>query len=332
MSSDIRFGIVGLGMGRSRAITLTQTPGAKLACVCSIEPGKAEAVGKELNCDWTTDYEELLARKDIDVIGVMTPSGMHCDFAIQAMLAGKHCYTTKPMDITVDKCDQAIAVSEKTGRMLGVDFGNRFLPINHQLRMALRQGKLGKIVSVDLLMKWLRAQSYYDGGSPAGWRSRKVTERGSIANQGVHYVDLLQWFLGPVDSVYGWSGTFAHKIETEDQTMAMLKFKSGAWGMMHTSTCSVPDMGSAIEINGSQGALVWKDKGIQMYHSEVDPNTKLEDIPVNPDLPASIFADFVSALTKGTKLQCDGYEGKKSVQIFSAIYESSRTGKEVKVG
>ena len=330
-AKKLGWGIVGLGMGRNRAIKATQAEGAELRCVCSIEPGKAEQVGKELGADWTMDYEEMLDRSDIDVIGVMSPSGLHCDFAIQALEAGKHVHTTKPMDISVAKCDAAIAAAKKAGKILAVDFDSRYNPINHQIRMALRQGKLGKLICADLIMKWYRDMGYYGGGSPAGWRSRKATEGGSIANQGVHFVDLLQWFLGPVKSVMGRSGTFNHAIETEDQTMAMVEFESGVWAALHTTTCSTPDLGSVIEINGNQGALLWKDNDITLYHSAVDPATKLTDISVDPNLPKNIIEDMVSAITKGTKVQCDGYEGRKSVQIFTAIYESSRTGAVIKI-
>lgn len=332
MSSDVvRFGIVGLGMGKNRAKLIPETPGAKLVCVCSIAPGQAEAAAKEFGCDWTTDYDEMLAREDIDCVGVFTPSGMHCDFAIRALEAGKHTFTTKPMDIHVAKCDAAIAAAEKTGKILAVDFGNRYLPINHQARAAIQGGKLGKILSVDLIMKWYRAQSYYDGGSPPGWRSRKATEGGSIANQGVHFVDLIQWFIGPVSSVYARSGTFAHEIETEDTTMAMLTFENGAWGLVHTTTASVPDLRTRVEVNGTQGALIWDDKEIVLYHSEVNPKTRLEDLPVPPDLPGNIIEDMVSAITRGTQVQCDGCEGRKSVAIFEAAYESSRTGQVIKL-
>ena len=331
MADELRWGILGLGMGRNRANAAAKTAGVKLACVCSIEPGKAEAVGKELGCDWTTDYEEMFAREDLDVIGVMSPSGMHCDFVIQALQAGKHVHTTKPMDIRVEKCDAAIAAAKKAGKILAVDFDSRYNPANHQLRAAIQSGKLGKVFSCDLLMKWYRAQSYYDGGSPAGWRSRKATEGGSIANQGVHFIDLIQWFLGPVESVYGKSGTFNHQIETEDQTMALLTYKSGAWGIVHTTTCSTPDLGSVIEINGTQGTILWKDNQVTLYKSEVDPESKLENFPVDPNLPKNIIEDLASAITKGTPVQCSGEEGRKSVQIFTAIYESSNTGKAVAI-
>ena len=116
MADEVRFGIVGLGMGYNRAKLIPETPGAALACVCSIDEKRAQEVAAELDCDWTTDYLEMLMRDDIDVIGVMTPSGMHCDFAIMAMQAGKHCYTTKPMDIMVATCDAAIATPSAPAR------------------------------------------------------------------------------------------------------------------------------------------------------------------------------------------------------------------------
>lgn len=332
MGSDVvRFGIVGLGMGRDRAEITARTPGAKLVCVCDILEDQAREVAEELGCDGCTDYEEMLGRKDIDAIGVMTPSGMHADFAIQAVQAGKHTFTTKPMDIKVEKCDALIEEAEKAGVVLAVDFDSRYVPSNHQIRMGIRSGKLGNILFGDLRMKWLRKQSYYDGGSPAGWRSRKATEGGSIANQGVHFVDLLQWFLGPVASVYGRMGTLTHQIETEDATMAMLTFKSGAWGLIHTTTCNVPSLGTSIEISGDEGMLVWKDNTVTLWHSEGDPESTLDALEVDPNLPHNIIEDMISAITRGTKVAVDGYEGRKSARIFNAIYTSSHTGKVVEL-
>ena len=331
MAENVRFGIVGLGMGYNRAKLVPTTPGAELACVCSLDEQRAQEVAKEFNCDWTTNYLEMLMRDDIDVIGVMTPSGMHCDHAIMAMEAGKHCYTTKPMDIMVAKCDAAIATAKRTGKILAVDFGNRYLPDMHQVRGLIQEGKLGRLICCDLLMKWYRDMGYYGGGSPQAWRSRLVTERGSIANQGVHYVDLLQWFMGPVKSVWGRYGTFNHEIQTEDQTMAILEFENGAWGMVHTTTCSTPNLGTRLEFNGTQGVMFVQDRAVEIKQPEGVPAVTKDDISVDPALPDSIIADMVGAVRDGKPVQCDGYEGRKSVAIFEAIYKSSDLGKPVKV-
>ncbi|MBD3183992.1 gfo/Idh/MocA family oxidoreductase [Candidatus Poribacteria bacterium] len=330
MSDLVRFGIVGLGMGANRANIAANTEGAKLVCVCDILEDKAKKVSEQLKCEWTTNYEDMLDRDDIDVVGVMTPSGMHADFAMMAAKAGKHVYTTKPMDILVEKCDELIKTAEEAGVILAVDFGERYGVANKRVRKAIQSGAMGRMILADLRMKWFRDQGYYDGGSPVAWRSKRRYEGGSAANQGVHFLDLLQWFMGPVKTVYGKSGTFAHDIETEDCSIALVEFASGTWGVIQTTTCSNPNLGSALEFTGTKGTLSWKDSKVVLYSVADNPDASLDDIEVEPG-PANIIEDMVSAVTKGTPVIVDGYEGKKSVEIFCAIYKSSRTGKPVEL-
>ena len=330
MADEIRLGIVGLGMGANRAKIASQTKGAKLVCLCDILEDKAAKLANEFNCDWTSDYQKMLLRDDIDAVGVLTPSGTHADFAIMAAKAGKHVFTTKPMDILIEKCDELIEVAKEAGVILAVDFGERYVEANRRVRKAIQSGLLGRMILADLRMKWYRAQSYYDGGSPAGWRSKLRYEGGSAANQGVHFLDLLQWFMGPVRTVYGKSGTFAHKIETEDCSIAMMEFSSGAWGMVQTMTCSNPDLRSVMEFTGSNGTISWKDAKVGLYQLADDPDATLDDIEIEPG-PENIFDDMVSAITKGTPVAVDGAEGRKSVAIFRAIYESSKSNKPVEV-
>ena len=181
MADEIRFGIVGLGMGANRADIASKTEGVKLACVCDIVEENAKRVAEKYGCAYETDYEKMLQRDDIDAVGVMSPSGLHAEFAIMAAKAGKHVYTTKPMDILVEKCDELIETAKKAGVVLAVDFGERYLPANKRVRKAIQSGLMGKMFLADLRMKWYRAQSYYDGGSPAGWRSKRRYEGGSAA-------------------------------------------------------------------------------------------------------------------------------------------------------
>ena len=178
-------------------------------------------------------------------------------------------------------------------------------------------------------MKWLREQSYYDGGYPNGWRSRRETEGGSIANQGVHFVDLIYWLLGPVREIYARSGTMGHDIETEDITIAHLTFQSGAWGLIETTTANYPNLGTTVEISGTEGTVIWKQRaGVEMFQTRDEEHVDLEKIDV-PPAPGNIIEDMVSVLTKGTQPLVPGEEGRKSVEIFTAAYESSRTGKPV---
>ena len=329
MSEEVKFGIVGLGMGKNRAKIATQTPGARLSCVCDIIEENAKKTAEEFNCDWETDYEKMLERDDIDVVGVMTPSGLHAEFAMMAAKAGKHVFTTKPMDLLVEKCDELIETAKKAGVILAVDFGERYLDSNKKVKHVIQSGIMGKMFLADLRMKWYRAQSYYDGGSPPGWRGKKRYEGGSAANQGVHFIDLIQWFMGPVKTVIGKCATLAHNIETEDISLAILEFDSGAFGVFQTMTCNTPDLGSAMEFSGSNGTLSWKDSSVILYKLADNPNASLDDISVEPG-PRNIIEDMVSAVTKGTPVAVDGNEGRKSVAIFNAIYESSQTGLPVK--
>lgn len=328
MATDVRFGIVGLGMGSNRAQLASQTPGAKLTCVCDILEDKAKEVANQLKCDWETEYEKMLQREDIDVIGVMTPSGLHAEHAIMAIKAGKHVFTTKPMDILVEKCDELIKAAEEAKVVLAVDFGERYLTSNKRVRKAIRSGVLGKMFLSHINMKWYRSQGYYDGGSPPGWRSQRRYEGGSAANQGVHFIDLMQWFMGPIKTIYGKCATIGHNIETEDLSLSIFEFESGAFGVLQTTTCNYPDLGTTMEFSGTNGTIVWKDSKVVTYNLMDDPDASLDKIEVEPG-PANIIEDMVSAITKGTPVAVDGYEGRKSVVIFNAIYESSKTGKPI---
>lgn len=332
MADILRWAIVGTGMGRNRARKVVETLGAQLVAICSLDEERGKQIAEELQCEFVGNYDDLLGRDDIDVVGVMTPSGWHCDHAIKAMRAGKHVHTTKPMDVRVEKCDEAIRVAKETGKVFAVDFDSRYSPLNHQIRQAVRSGRLGKVFMGDVRMKWYRAQSYYDGGTPAGWRSRLETEGGSAANQGVHYIDLLQWWLGPVKTVQGRIGTFTHTIETEDNANALLTFASGAWGIIQTSTSNYPDLGTTIELSGDRGTIRWSDNKVSLFKVMGEEESSLDDYAVDPNLPKNIIQDMISAITKGTTPACPPEEGRKSVEIFCAIYESARTGKVVELG
>ncbi|MEM2926855.1 MAG: Gfo/Idh/MocA family oxidoreductase [Candidatus Bathyarchaeia archaeon] len=330
-SKELGFGILGLGMGLSRARETVKTPGAKLLCVCDIREDIARKAAEELHCQWTTSYTEMLERKEIEVIGVYTPSGMHCDHAIKAMEAGKHVFIAKPMDIRVEKCDEAINIAKRMGVVLAVDFQMRYDDLNRRIKEALNAGKLGRLLLADLRMKWWRDQSYYDGGFPKGWRSLKGTEGGSAANQGVHFLDLLLWWLGPVRTVYGMSGTLAHGIETEDISMALLTFRNGAWGSIITTTFSYPSLGSRIELTGDRGTIVWNDGKLGLYKLKDEESPSLEEFEIPKDAPKNIIEDMILAVSKGAKPAVDGEGGRWSVELFNAIYESSRTGRVIEL-
>ncbi|HIC17096.1 TPA: Gfo/Idh/MocA family oxidoreductase, partial [Candidatus Poribacteria bacterium] len=288
MAKEVRFGILGLGRGRKAAQTAIQTAGANLVCVCDLQEEKVKVTAQELDCDWTTSYDQMLARDDVDAIGVYTSSGTHADFANQAIAVGKHVFVTKPMDIDLDKCDRLIEAAKRANLVLAVDFIRRYRKTDHQVRQAVADGLIGNIILGDLRMKWYRSQSYYDGGWPPGWRSRSSTEGGSAANQGVHSIDQLQWFMGDVKTVQGRCGTFNHEIETEDCSVGILTFESGAFGMIQTTTCSYPSLGTTLQINGSKGTITMDKSGAIELMIEGQEEATIDQVEIETDFPENI--------------------------------------------
>lgn len=340
MAEAIRFAIVGLGMGKGRAQICAQTPGAELAAVCDLSAERGREAERTWGVPWLNSYDELLARRDVDVIGLWTPSGTHAAMALQALRAGKHVCMTKPMDISTAACDAALHEAQARGLLLAVDFEQRYLPRNHRIRRALAEGAVGRLLLADLRMKWYRAQSYYDAGFPQRWRSRLDTEGGSLANQAVHFLDLLLWWVGDPERVAGRRGTYGHDIETEDGTAAVVQFRGGAVGSVLTTTCSFPDAGAELSVNGSWGTLNWSDgevtrfehvppaarAGSDAFRTAAAPEAVAGDLSAYPEpagLPENIFQDVVSALGAGTDLQCDGREGRRTVALFEAVYAAS---------
>ena len=320
MSSDaVRFGVVGLGMGRSRSRMIVDTEGAQLVAVADLLEERRKAAEEQFGCETHADAIEMFERDDLDVAMIMTPSGLHAKLGIEAAKRGKHVITTKPMDVSLENCDALIGACDENGVKLLVDFGERYGDQNRKLRAALEMEAIGKPILCELRMKWFRADSYYEG-----WHGTwQMDGGGSVMNQGVHYIDLMQWFMGPVDSVLGAHyGIYAHEhCETEDLTAAVIKFKSGAIGQVLTTTTFPGDSVSMVQIHGEKGVLgrdpnVWEFK-------DAAPEIEL------PPYPKNVIADAIQVVRHGGTPAVDGHEGKKSVALNLAIYECARTGKAV---
>ncbi len=323
MSGDVlRFGVVGLGMGMSRSNTIATTEGAQLVAVADLVEGRRKAAAEKLGCDTYDDAIKMFERDELDVAMIMTPSGLHAKLGIEAAKRGKHVITTKPMDVNLDNCDALIRACEENHVKLLVDFGERYGEWNRKIRAALEMGALGKPILCELRMKWFRADSYYEG-----WHGTwELDGGGSVMNQGVHYIDLVQWFMGPVARVLGAHyGVYAHEhCETEDLTSAIIEFKSGAIGTVLTTTTFPGDSVSMVQIHGEKGVIgidphVWQFK-------EGEPEINL------PPYPKNVIQDAIRVIRDGAQPAVDGYEGKKSVALNLAIYESARKGQPVVPG
>ncbi len=310
----IGFGVVGLGIGRSRAKMIAECEDARLVAVSDVQHDRLRAFADQMGCDAHTDYLEMAERDDIDCVLVMTPSGMHARMAAQVMRRGKHVATTKPADVALDTIDEAIAVATETGLTYAVDFGRRYEAEPQRIARAMRDGRFGAPLLATIEMKWRRAEDYY-----ANWRGTWALDGGgSMANQGIHQVDLMQWVMGPVASVCGHYAVVAHQnCHTEDLAMAMLQFDSGARGsIVTTTTYSGSAQITRVGFHGTGGAALIENEVL------VDWTLGDEDHGA-PTGPANIVEDMVGCVRGEREPACPGVEGRKSVEILRAVYDSA---------
>jgi len=323
--SEVGFSVVGLGMGRARSKTILETQGAKLVSVVDLNEERAKTSSEEFGCKYHLDIADAIADDAVDIIMVMTPSGLHGDLAIQALKGGKHVITTKPMEVSVEKCDEMIKAWQATDRILAVDFQRRYEQPYVRVKHAIDNGLFGKMILGEARLKWNRTQEYYDAG---GWRGTwKMDGGGALANQTVHEIDLLRWFMGKPKRVVGRYGVHSHKIETEDLGMAMIEFESGAVGSILGTTTFPTSTYSGLEVHGDEGGVLttrqaegewfWlqgnEDRGEQLQ--AVHPYT-------------NVIENAVAAVNDGVPMVCDGNDGKAAIELLNAIYTSARNGSQ----
>lgn len=236
-NETVGYGMIGCGViAPWHATALKEhVRGARLVACCDVVREKAEQFAARFEIPKVyTDYRELLQDPEIDAVSICTPSGMHSEMVIAASNAGRHAMTEKPMDITLPKIDEMIAVARRNDTRLGVIFQRRTSPLWQKVRETVQSGKLGTMVLGDAYLKYYRSQEYYDSGA---WRGTWALDGGgALMNQGVHLVDQLQWIMGPVDTLFSFADHLARNIEVEDTTVSALKYRSGAFGTLQGTT------------------------------------------------------------------------------------------------
>jgi predicted dehydrogenase len=334
----INFGIVGCGRIASRhAQSIFQLKEAHLTAAADIVSTRAEKFEKEYGSQAYMDYRRILERDDIDVVNICTPSGLHARMTIEALLAGKHVIVEKPMALTLEDANQMIATSQATGKKLCVVLQNRFNPPMQDLRHIVDQGKLGKLLLGNATIRWFRPQEYYEDS----WHGTWAMDGGALMNQSIHHIDALQWFLGDVESVFAYTATLAHNIETEDTGVAVVRFKSGALGCIEGSTITYPqNLEGSIALFGEKGSVkvggialnrkeFWKVEGELEHERERLTQEQLDHLDVYGSSHQIIIADMIRAIEEDRAPQTDGREARKSLALVLAIYESARTGQPV---
>ena len=348
MARDLNFAVVGLGMGGHHCRAINGAKGAHLAAVCDLDVKRVEERKKEYGADkGYNKFDDVLKDKDIDVVCIVTESGYHTEMGIRAARAGKHIIMEKPIDIVPARVKKFEDEVKKCGIKCGCIFQSRMENGNILIKKAIEKGKMGKIIGAHASLPWFRSDGYYSGKHGAWHGTWTLDGGGSMMNQGVHTVDLIQWLAGPVESVFGYAGVFSHKIEAEDQTVAVLKFKNGALGTFFSTTCAIPESAQRLYMYGTKGSFSKFGSTIEMY--EMGPKSERErmiklfggkadqsDIAKDPmavsaDGHLLIIEDLVKAIRTNREPVIPIASAKHAVEIACAIYKSAKTGKEVKI-
>lgn len=337
----IRFGLLGCGRIAKRHSELlggNHIERASLVAVCDNVKSRADALAAKFNVQAYDDLDEFLARKDIDAVAVLTPSGLHPQHAIACARAGKHVVVEKPMALRLQDADDMIRACDEAGVKLFVVKQNRFNVPVVKAREALDAGRFGRLVLGTVRVRWCRDQAYYDQDA---WRGTWAYDGGVLTNQASHHIDMLEWFFGDVVSVHARATTAMVKVETEDTAVATLKFRNGALGIIEATTAVRPkDLEGSLSILGEKGTVEIAGFAVnQIRHwNFVDelPSDKVvvEKFSVNPPNVygfghQAYYQHVVDCLLHQSAALVDGLQGRKSLELISALYESIETGQEV---
>lgn len=337
----INFALVGCGRiskRHSELLAENQIAGAQLVAVCDKIIDKAQVIADKYNIPAYSCFHEMMKAEEIHVVVVLTESGLHAKHTIELAPYGAHVVVEKPMALTLDDADAMIEACDKHGVKLFVVKQNRFNVPVVQLRKALDKGRFGKLIMGTVRVRWCRTQAYYDQDP---WRGKWAYDGGVLTNQASHHVDLLEWMMGDVESVFAKSKHALANIEAEDTAVVILKFRNGALGVIEATTAIRPkDLEGSISILGENGSVeiggfaVNEMKTWNFSDSDVEDSQVIEKYSVNPPNVygfghQAYYEHVVDCLVNDTAQLVDGLKGRKSLELINAIYESIETGNEV---
>ncbi|MCL1918589.1 MAG: Gfo/Idh/MocA family oxidoreductase [Peptococcaceae bacterium] len=340
-NKELRFALIGCGrIAPKHAQALRVLSGTRLVAVCDPVGERREEFARNYQARPHADYREVLACSDIDAVTIATPSGNHAAIGIAAAQAGKHVLVEKPMAMTLAQADGLIEACSTAGVKLGVIHQNRFNSSVKLLRQALEAGRFGRLTHGQATIRWNRNDDYY---RQAPWRGTREQDGGVLMNQSIHNIDLLQWMLGPVESVFGFTQTAMRPIEMEDVAGAVLKFHNGAIGIIEAASTIYPaNIEETLNVFGSEGSVIIGGIAVNRIETWEFPHSEEEKKRIfaaqKADPPTvygyghqELMADFVRAVEEeGTPAVC-GEEGRKALEIVLAIYRCQESGTPVRL-
>jgi predicted dehydrogenase len=344
MSKQWQCAVIGTStVGHTHVKVLSQLENTKLVAVCDLNPEKAKAALERHGITGVPIYKdqmEMHTKHPLDVVNIATPSGVHMQASLIAFEHNVNVIVEKPLEIRLDRIDKMIDSAKKNNVKLAYISQNRWQEANRALRQAAEEGRFGRLAYAACFTPWYRPDDYYNLG---GWRGTWAFDGGgAIMNQSVHAIDLLQWIAGPVARVSAYAASRIHpKIEVEDTMSASLRFASGAFGTIMGTTAMFPGSPVRIEIGGENGTAV-AEAGLKVYKfREERPADKelMEKInqtagsltrgagaaaDIGLDLHARNISGILDAWSQGRDAETSGEEGRKSVAIITALYESAK--------
>lgn len=339
-NKKLGFGIIGTGaIASHHAAAIRAYAGSELIAVSSSSEPRAKQAQEKFGVKAYHNLEDFLKNEAIDVVCICTHSGAHMEPGIAAAQSGKHVLLEKPIEVSLERADQLIEVCKQKGVKLGVIFQNRFSSGYIKLREAVKEGKLGKLIMGSAVINWYRDPSYYN---TSNWKGTLQGDGGAaLINQGIHTIDLLLDIMGEVDSVYGQVKTMVHDIQGEDLGAAILNFKNGAMGTITGGTSLYPGYPERLEIYGEKGSIVLEGGKIKFWNiageespADIQPSHgsgASDPMAIDFNLHLAQIQDMVEAILEDRDPLVTGEVGRKSLELISGIYKSSKEGKPLKL-
>lgn len=335
INKKINFAIIGCGRIAQRHAEHINRFG-NLTAVCDIDPAKAEVLAKKYNSTPYTSVEEMLSKeKEIAVVAICSPNGLHAAHSIKALKAGFHVLCEKPMAINVIDCGEMIKAAESANKRLFAIKQNRFNPPVAAVKEAIDNGIFGKIYSIQLSCFWNRNADYYHNS----WKGTNDMDGGTLYTQFSHFIDLLYWMIGDVRKVHALTGNFAHKdtIDFEDSGVVALEFNNGALGTINYTVNSFnKNMEGSLTIFGEKGTVKIGGQYLNELEYQNVENFEFKDLPIgnsannygnyvgsmsNHD---KIYQNLVDVLMNGSSISTNAFEALKTVEIIDKIYTSAK--------
>ena len=358
VSTPLRFAVVGCGViGRVHARSITRVNGAVLTVTVDPVETAAKELAGEYDAASVSSLEEALRRDDVDAVAICTPSGNHAELAVQALAAGMHVVVEKPLDVSAEAARKLNAAAAASGRTITVVSQHRFDPASVAVWEAARAGRFGTLTSGVASVAWWRSQSYYDSGD---WRGTwSLDGGGALVNQAIHTIDLLIWMMGRPLEVNAYTSCLAHEgIEVEDTAVAIVRFESGALGVIHGTTAAYPGLTTRVQVHGNRGSAVIDDDRLEYFHAAPSDDDgdgfpygaggssnqaalvlpEVQSTPATGDDPVSMseghemqYVDFLEAIREGRPPRVTVASATTSLQVILAIYRSAEEGRPVAI-